>query len=80
MRYEIGTITYSMNDLAAILRMFGGCMPLGCSYETETEQGYFNRKLNNQRFAETIVSRLDPETINQIMQQKGAGEGVDEQR
>ena len=40
--YVIKKAYYTKTALASILRMFNGCFPLGCSYETEVEVDYAN--------------------------------------
>ena len=40
--YIIKKAYYTKTALASILRMFNGCVPLGCSYETEVEQLYID--------------------------------------
>ena len=40
--YIIRKAYYTKTALASILRMFNGCFPLGCSYETEAEVVYAN--------------------------------------
>ena len=49
--YAIAKQTYKLNNLAAVLRMFGGCFPLGCSFDTETEYLYLKTKLEAQEEA-----------------------------
>ncbi len=50
-RYIIRKITYTFNELTAILRMFGNCPPLGCSFDTPTEYSYLKYKLETQKLA-----------------------------
>ena len=38
--YIVKKVYYTKTALASILRMFNGCLPLGCSYETEVEDVY----------------------------------------
>lgn len=56
--YIIRKIVYKFNDVAAILRMFGGCMPVGCSYETKSEYEYLNYKLETQKATKNIAETL----------------------
>ena len=43
--YEVHKIGYTLNNLSAILRMFSGCFPIGCSFDTPTEYEYLEDKL-----------------------------------
>ena len=38
--------------------MFGGCMPVGCSYETKSEYEYLNYKLETQKATKNIAETL----------------------
>ena len=38
--YTIFKIMYRKSDIAAILRMFGDCVPIGCSFDTQLENEY----------------------------------------
>lgn len=40
--YIIKKVYYSRKAIASILRMFNGCFPLGCSYETHAEEAYLD--------------------------------------
>ena len=40
--FQIVKIKYELSNILAILRMFGNCLPLGCSFDTELEYAYFN--------------------------------------
>ena len=46
-KYKIIDVWYSHQDLLAIVRMFGHCFPIGCSFETEAEILYFESLLAN---------------------------------
>ena len=46
--YIISKISYNIKDLAAIIRMFGKCAPLGCSYDTPVEYEYAKAQANQQ--------------------------------
>lgn len=39
-------IKYRLQDVAAIMRMFGNCFPIGCSFDTEAEYEYFDSIIN----------------------------------
>ena len=40
--FQIIKVAYDIDNLLAILRMFGNCFPLGCSFDTDVEKIYFN--------------------------------------
>lgn len=42
--YVIKKISYKYENVAAMLRMFGGCQPIGCSFDSEAEVDYANTK------------------------------------
>lgn len=44
-KYLIKCLHYRFEDLVAIMRMFGGCLPLGCSFNTDTELAFFSDDL-----------------------------------
>ena len=44
--YVIKKACYTRSSIAAILRMFNNCLPLGCSYETSAEDMYANLLYN----------------------------------
>ena len=39
--FKIVRVTYELDNVLAILRMFGNCFPIGCSFDTEVERTYF---------------------------------------
>lgn len=61
LKYEVSLIKYSKQDLAAILRMFCGCVPLDCSFNIEAEYSYFEHKL------QTMNIEMVPENQEEIM-------------
>lgn len=40
--YVIKKAYYTRSSIAAVLRMFNSCLPMGCSYETSAEDMYAN--------------------------------------
>lgn len=42
--YIITNVSYKLQDVVAILRMFGGCAPIGCSFETDIEYTHAKKK------------------------------------
>lgn len=42
--YIISNVTYKLKDIVAIMRMFGGCQPIGCSFETQVEYDHAKHK------------------------------------
>lgn len=57
-QYIITKITYKLNDVAAILRMFGGCLPVGCSFDTKEEYNYLNYRLETQKATKDLAQNL----------------------
>ena len=53
-KYAVNKITYKLNDVASIMRMFGGCLPLGCKFDTPSEYEYLKYKLESQKMAEEL--------------------------
>lgn len=47
-KYIVKKIKYKLKDVVAVLRMFGGCSPIGCSFDTQTEYSYLKQKLEAQ--------------------------------
>lgn len=43
-QYIIRKVTYKLKDIVAIMRMFGGCSPIGCAFESEIEHDYAKSK------------------------------------
>ena len=56
-QYAVAKRKYTVDTLAAIMRMFGGCTPLGCSFDTETEYIYLKSKLATQEAAAEWVKK-----------------------
>lgn len=44
-KYVISKVKYKMTDVATIFRMFNDCIPIGVSYETDSEMLNFMQKL-----------------------------------
>lgn len=42
--YIITNVSYKLKDVVAIMRMFGGCSPIGCSFETPVEYDHAKSK------------------------------------
>lgn len=78
-KYLIRKVTYKMNDLAAILRMFGGCLPIGCSFDTESEYNYLKYKLQSQEATKTLAKTLEEvfTKAKEEMQKEQTGEKTD---
>ena len=45
--YQVNKIGYTHSNLSALLRMFSGCVPIGCSFDTPAEYQYFDNKLKS---------------------------------
>lgn len=59
MKYVIRKIYYKLNDVGAILRMFGGCSPLGCKFDTPQEYDHLKQVLETQKLKEQIELALN---------------------
>lgn len=46
-KYVVSKVYYKQADLAAIIRMFCGCIPLGLPYDIQHEYLYLQEKLKN---------------------------------
>jgi hypothetical protein len=44
-KFSISKVTYKLNDVATIFRMFNGCIPIGTTYEDSTEVIQFMQNL-----------------------------------
>lgn len=53
-KYKVLKIDYAINDMVSILRMFGGCIPLGCSFDRPAEIQYFNDNLKQKGVMEDV--------------------------
>ena len=62
--YIIKKVYYTKTALASILRMFNGCFPLGCSYETEVEVAYVNVLFEEVEKVKQKEKRLNGSTTN----------------
>ena len=56
-KYAVAKRVYTLETVAAIMRMFGGCTPLGCSFDSETEYIYLKSKLATQEAAAEWVKK-----------------------
>ena len=74
LKYLITKITYKLKDVAAIMRMFGNCPPLGCSFDTQNEYNYLTYKLETQKHAATLVNKLNEAIEKQKEEQTKNGE------
>ena len=57
--FQIIKIKYHIRDVLAILRMFGNCFPLGCSFDTDVERLYFKTILNDRSSQEAENNNLE---------------------
>ena len=58
-RYRIRKVSYTFNAVASMLRMFGRCNPIGCSFDTPTEYNYLKQKLETQKFANWFSNAIN---------------------
>lgn len=59
LKYKALKISYSKNDIASIMRMFIGCVPLGCSFDTSLEYKYISDKILDNSISEDIIDIFD---------------------
>lgn len=57
--YLICRICYALKDLIAMIRMFGGCEPIGCSFESPAEFEYVKTKFILADAAEALKNDLE---------------------
>lgn len=55
-QFFVAKVFYTIKEIAGILRMFGGCNPLGCSFDTEAEYAFLKDTLE---FAQKTVENLE---------------------
>lgn len=47
--YLISKVYYNLDNILSMLRMFGGCIPLGCSFESDMEMDRFIEKVDKSK-------------------------------
>ena len=72
--YAIMRISYRRDNLASILRMFMGSIPLGASFENKLEHSLLNYRINtevlNEKLIEELINKLDPEALKKFSEDK----------
>lgn len=69
-QYAVAKRKYTLNQVAAIMRMFGGCMPLGCTFDTPAEYNYLRYKLETQEVAAKLMKNNVKEKIDKILKEE----------
>lgn len=70
--YLIMPVTYYYDNIASILRMFGGCAPIGCSFDTAAEKIYWNASLGSEHMNKVL------EILKEELIKKDTEENTDE--
>jgi hypothetical protein len=65
-KYSISKITYKLNDIAMIFRMFNSCVPIGTSYEHQLEVIQFMQSLPKESL-ERIEKNIKESDDNKIV-------------
>lgn len=47
-KYEISKYIYPFSSIASIIRMFVGCVPIGCSFNNKSEYEYFVNSMSDE--------------------------------
>lgn len=58
--FQIIKVKYELENIFAVLRMFGNCIPLGCSFDKEIEEIYFKTVLG-ERLAQELANKEEKE-------------------
>lgn len=58
-KYIINKVTYSIDDVATIFRLYNNCMPIGTSYEDDFEVGSFLESLKKDAIENLIIKMND---------------------
>ena len=63
--YTIVKLFYSLKNISCVLRLFNGCMPIGCSYDTKLEVDKMLKALEAEKQFEEILRQQNQENIEQ---------------
>lgn len=63
-KYVYYKIIYRYTDLAVILRMFCGCKPIGCSFDTKDEYSYISAKSYIKQVLDKNLNTLKEALLN----------------
>lgn len=55
--YLIKPITYQWQEILGIMRMFGGCVPIGSSFDTAMEKLYFQTLMETKKMYEAYLDK-----------------------
>ena len=60
LKYRYYKVKYNDYEIAAILRLFCNCTPIGCSFDAPFEKKYLEDKMDSyKKFAEKIVETME---------------------
>lgn len=65
-RYKIIKIKVFKKDLIAIMRMFGNCVPLGCSFDTPAEYEYTKNKKEQQEKKNELIKKAIDDLVDKF--------------
>lgn len=71
LQYTYFKAYYTLDEVCSMIRMFCGCQPIGCSYDTDYENLYISKK-------QTIESTLTRELNNLLKEVNGKDDSPDD--
>jgi len=63
LKFSVCKLVYKKEQLSSILRMFCGCTPIGCSFNTQAEYNYFSQQYGDD-YMETDTSEDDLDLVS----------------
>lgn len=75
-KYLIGEISYGPNELASVIRVFVGCQPIGCSFDTKNEYDFLKYQVETQEQAQKISEKIKEEMqrLEEMQKEKESGD------
>ena len=75
--FLIGSKCFNKSEIAAVLRMFIGCAPIGCSFESQQEYQYFGEKLlAKKKLADNIAKMAESQLEKTADKFKSAADAI----
>ena len=65
--YKLIPVFYTTTNLASLLRMFAGSVPLGCDFESDIEYDYFFAKLRKGEYQDNDLIKSIKSNLEDIM-------------
>lgn len=69
---QVIKVSYHKKDVIAMLRMFGNCFPIGCSFDTELERRYYDNLVKEKNIIEQKTSQVEEEQLAKEDNSNGA--------